>query len=66
MVSIYPSPCLHVSGIPQTENGTNRKQEISFVFCNWKTGAAKFHLFAAIGNGKQTYVFLDQPTKNEK
>ncbi len=69
-----PSPCLHISGIPQKENGTNGEQEISFVFCKWKTGTANFHVFAAnrslsffhLLTKKQTEVILLQMDKTEQ
>ncbi len=60
------SPCFHVSNlhvhvsrfwILQKENGTNRKWRLLFVVCKQKTDAAKFDLFAAKGNGKQTFLF---------
>jgi hypothetical protein len=34
------SQCLHVSGIPQRENGTNGEQQLPFVSCKWKTELA--------------------------
>jgi hypothetical protein len=45
-----PSPHLHVSGIPQTENGTNGTM--------LQTEMANFRLLAANGNKKQKFVFL--------
>jgi hypothetical protein len=42
-----PSSCLHVSGIPETKNGTNGKQQLLFVCCKWKTEVTNFRLFAA-------------------
>jgi hypothetical protein len=38
-VSMCPCPCLRVSGIPQTENGTNGKRQLPFIFCKWKRKA---------------------------
>jgi hypothetical protein len=40
---------LYISGIPQTENGTNGKWQSPFVCCKWKTETANFRLFAANG-----------------
>ncbi len=42
-VSMSSSPCLcrHVSWILQTENKTNRKRQLPFVFCKRKTEMAK-------------------------
>jgi hypothetical protein len=30
------SPFLHISGVPQTENGANGKWQLPFVFCRQK------------------------------
>jgi hypothetical protein len=51
--------CLHVSGIPQTENGTHGKRQLPFVCCKRKTETAYFHLFAGNGIGKRKFIFLD-------
>jgi hypothetical protein len=55
-MSIFPAPCLHVHVFtfpefrnPQTENGTFRLFSAD--------GKANFHLFAANGNRKRTFVF---------
>ncbi len=63
-VSMSPSPCLHVSGILQTENGSNGKRHLPFVFCKRKTEMANLRLFAANGNGKRLFVFLSRQTIN--
>jgi hypothetical protein len=56
-----PSPCLHVSKIPQIENGTNGKQQLPFICCKRKTATANFRLFAANGKREwQTSVCLLQ------
>ncbi len=41
-VSISPCPYLHVSGIVQRKNRTNRKWQLLFVCCKWKTETANF------------------------
>ncbi len=54
-----PCPYLHVSGILQTENGTNRKrQQLLLDFWKWKwTETANFRLFAANGKRKMDVCF---------
>ncbi len=64
-ISMSSCPCLHVSGIPQTKNGSNGKQPLPFVFCKWKTEIANFRIFAANGNGKWMFVFLGQQKIND-
>jgi hypothetical protein len=56
-VSTSPYPCLNVSGIPQRENGTNRKGQLPFVFCKQEMEMANFNLFAANGNRNQMFVY---------
>jgi hypothetical protein len=63
-VSMVPCPCLNVSGILQTENGTNGKQQLPFVFCKRKAGISNFSLFAAIRNRKLIFVFLGRQAIN--
>ncbi len=46
-------PCLHVSGIPQTEN-----DNFCLFAANGKWEMANFSLYAANGNGKRKFVFL--------
>jgi hypothetical protein len=46
-VSTSPYPSLNVSGIPQRENGTNRKGQLPFVYCKQEMEMANFNLFAA-------------------
>jgi hypothetical protein len=36
------SPCLHVSEVPQTRNGTNGKLQLPFAFCKRKKDTANF------------------------
>jgi hypothetical protein len=52
-VSIHPSPCLQVSGIRQTENRTNGKQQLPFICCKRKTATANFRL--SVANGKRQW-----------
>jgi hypothetical protein len=70
-----PCPCLHISGIPQKENGTNEKRQFPFVFCKRKMERANFRLLAAKGDrktggcflretGKRAVVFLGRQTIN--
>jgi hypothetical protein len=47
----------HVSGIPQTENGTNGKWELWFVCCKRETETANFRLFDANGKREQLTSF---------
>jgi hypothetical protein len=63
-VSMSPCPCLNVSGMQQTENRTNGKQQLLFVCCKRKTETANFRLFAANRNGKRKFVFLGQQMIN--
>jgi hypothetical protein len=44
--------------------GTDGKRQLLFFFCKRKTETANFSLFAANGNGKQTFVFLGWKTIN--
>jgi hypothetical protein len=53
-ISMSPSPCLHVYRIPQTENGTNKKWPLPFVFSIWRTSVCLLQT----ENRKQTFVFL--------
>ncbi len=46
------------------ENRTNRKRQLPFVCCQWKTETLNFYLFAANGNGKRTFIFLGWKTIN--
>jgi hypothetical protein len=55
--NVSMSPCLHVH-VSITENRTNRKRQLLFVFCKRKTETANFRLFAANENRKRTFVFL--------
>jgi hypothetical protein len=50
-------PYLHISRIPQTENGTNRKWQLLFVCCKWKKETVNFHLIAENGKGKTKVCF---------
>ncbi len=61
-LDVFISPCLHVSGIPQTDNGTNGKRQLLFFLRERET--ANLRLFAANGNGEQTLVFLGRQTIN--
>jgi hypothetical protein len=63
-VSMSPCPRLHVSRIPKTENGTNGKRQLPFVFCKRKTEMENFRLFTANRNRKQTFDFLGRQTIN--
>jgi hypothetical protein len=54
--SMAPCLCLHISGIPQTEKGTNGKWQPPFDFCKRKTETTNVRLFDANENGKQTFV----------
>ncbi len=58
-------PCLHVSGISQTEKETNGKRQLPFVFCKRKSETSNFRLFAANGNVKRKFVFLGS-TKDKR
>jgi hypothetical protein len=62
---LCPCPCLHVSEIPQTENGTNGKWQHPFVCCRRKTETANFRLFAANGNGKGKCVLHSRQKTND-
>jgi hypothetical protein len=53
-ISISPCPCLHVSGIPQTENGTKPK-----------TGTSVCFLQTANGHGKLQFVGCKWKLKTE-
>jgi hypothetical protein len=41
----------------QQTDKQKQKWRLPFVVCKQKTDAAKFDLFAAKGNGKQTFLF---------
>jgi hypothetical protein len=47
----------------QTENGNGK---LLFVCCKRKTAMANFRLFAANGNGKWKFVFLDLPNASQR
>jgi hypothetical protein len=59
-----PCPCIHVSGILQTENGTDGKWQLLFLCCKPYIETANVRLFAANGNGKRKFVTLGQHTIN--
>jgi hypothetical protein len=48
----------------QTENGTNGRWQVPFVFCKRKTETANFGFVTANGNGKWKFVFLGQQMIN--
>jgi hypothetical protein len=52
-----PCPCLHASGIPQTENRTNGKQQLPNVTANGKQKTPIYLLHTETENGT---VFLGQ------
>jgi hypothetical protein len=54
-MSSRPCPCLHVSGIPQTENKHNKNGNFRLFSAN---GKQKLPFVAASGNGKRTFVLL--------
>jgi hypothetical protein len=51
-VSMSLCPCLQVSGIPETENGTNGNQQLPFSFLQTENGNGKLQFVSANGNGK--------------
>jgi DNA polymerase/3'-5' exonuclease PolX len=46
------------------ENGTNKKQQFSFICCKRKTETANFHMFAGNKNGKRKFVILARQKLN--
>jgi hypothetical protein len=63
------SPCLHVSFLHvsrtlQTENGSNRNQQLPFVYCKQEAETENFRLIAENGDGKWKFVFLSWQTIN--
>ncbi len=63
-VFMFPCGYLHVSRIPQTENGTNGKWKLPTVCCKQKTEMANFCSFAANRNGKRKFLLVGLKTIN--